>query len=732
MAVHFSVTKALLESTVWTWGPLNHPPLTTSLRFGADGLIKDYTHSNEHSWKLTGNLLEIFDIHGKMIWKFEGIFNNQDSITLVSFPHNDPQWGVFFALQASKANIPSHLLLASELPAPTVPAQPKKVAPPPTPKQPDAKTAKPSTPAAKEEGIRLVIWDLDDTFWEGTLSEGEISPIQRNIDIVKTLNGRGIVNAICSRNTFEDVKARLEQLGIWDDFVFPRISWGPKGPLVKDIIEKIQLRPETVMFVDDNVTNLNEAKHFVPELNVAEPDVLETLLDNPRFKGKPDPDHSRLKRYQVLESKHKDMAATGGDNEAFLRKSDIRVSFHSDIEAEFPRIHDLVNRTNQLNFTKNRWPEDIEEARLRFKEEVEADFDTDVGYVKVADAYGNYGICGFYLSWKDEFLHFLFSCRTMNMGVEQFVWQKLGKRRVPIQGKVGSKLEDPVVDWINVVDDVDTATETSSHSAKRLKVCIRGACDMMMTSNFLRTKVDTLEELNYAYEGWEIIASPRFVALTRDLKDDRNREIIAHLPGIPDGRFKTDILEETSDVYVLSFSQESFHGLYQSKTTGMIVPMGHFGLPYHLPGGPKDKFDYTAVPYDDLVNKYGVEHVSQEQWDFFRNEFVFLGGFNKNLFLKDLRYIFNRMMAAQKKVIIIGLNQAVGRDHKLLEFFAEINSIVRPLAEKYKFDYIDVNDIVRSEDDLAKDGMFGGAHFDRPAYKAISDKILSLLPASAA
>lgn len=176
MAVHFSVTKALLESTVWTWGPLNHPPLTTSLRFGADGLIKDYTHSNEHSWKLTGNLLEIFDIHGKMIWKFEGIFNNQDSITLVSFPHNDPQWGVFFALQASKANIPSHLLLASELPAPTVPAQPKKVTPPPAPKQPDAKTAKPSAPAAKEEGIRLVIWDLDDTFWEGTLSEGEISP----------------------------------------------------------------------------------------------------------------------------------------------------------------------------------------------------------------------------------------------------------------------------------------------------------------------------------------------------------------------------------------------------------------------------------------------------------------------------------------------------------------------------------------------------------------------------
>lgn len=156
----------------------------------------------------------------------------------------------------------------------------------------------------------------------------------------------------------------------------------------------------------------------------------------------------------------------------------------------------------------------------------------------------------------------------MNMGVEQFVWRKLGERHVPIQGKVGSNLETPVVDWIQVVDDVDKSSSDDQSSSKRLQVCIRGACDMMMTSNFLRTKVNTLEELNYAYEGWEIIASPRFVALCKDMKDERNRKIVARLPGIPPNRFETDVLAETSDVYVFSFSQESFHGLYQSKTTG--------------------------------------------------------------------------------------------------------------------------------------------------------------------
>lgn len=102
----------------------------------------------------------------------------------------------------------------------------------------------------------------------------------------------------------------------------------------------------------------------------------------------------------------------------------------------------------------------------------------------------------------------------------------------------------------------------------------------------------------------------------------------------------------------------------------MIIPMGHFSLPYHLPGAPKDKFDYTAVTYDELL-KFGVENVSEEQWNFFRNEFKFLGGFREDIFLRDLRYMFNRLFNAQKRVIIIGLNQSVGRDHKLLEFLAK-------------------------------------------------------------
>lgn len=47
--------------------------------------------------------------------------------------------------------------------------------------------------------LKLVIWDLDDTFWNGTLSEGGIEAIDANIQLIKTLTDCGVINAICSK-----------------------------------------------------------------------------------------------------------------------------------------------------------------------------------------------------------------------------------------------------------------------------------------------------------------------------------------------------------------------------------------------------------------------------------------------------------------------------------------------------------------------------------------------------
>ncbi len=49
--------------------------------------------------------------------------------------------------------------------------------------------------------IKIVIWDLDETFWKGTLSEGAIDAVPLNSKTVQELSSRGIINSIASKNS---------------------------------------------------------------------------------------------------------------------------------------------------------------------------------------------------------------------------------------------------------------------------------------------------------------------------------------------------------------------------------------------------------------------------------------------------------------------------------------------------------------------------------------------------
>src|SRR5438552_7112534 len=202
------------------------------------------------------------------------------------------------------------------------------------------------------EPVRLVVWDLDNTYWNGTLTEGGIQYRRDCHDIVLELAKRGIVSSICSKNDSEHVQEILEREGIWDSFVFPSINWEAKGPRLAALVEAVQLRPPTVLLIDDNPMNRAEAQHFVPGIQVADETIIPKLLDSPLCKGKNDSTLSRLAHYKLLERRHVDERAAGADTSEFLRASNIRISIEHDLDPHYDRAIELINRTNQLNFTK--------------------------------------------------------------------------------------------------------------------------------------------------------------------------------------------------------------------------------------------------------------------------------------------------------------------------------------------------------------------------------------------
>ena len=333
-----------------------------------------------------------------------------------------------------------------------------------------------------ESAVKLVIWDLDDTFWNGTLSEGPVVAIPSNIQMLERLARRGIVSSVCSKNDFEQAKCELEKLGAWDYIVFPVIQWAPKGQAIADLIDRMNFRTENVVFIDDNPANLHDALYYNPDLNCCiNATTLESWIDHSVLAGKADPMLRRLNAYKQLEKRDQSKRELQLSNTDFLRQSHITCEISYDIEPHLERVIELANRTNQLNFTKRRL--DSDERVSEFVDALST-FGYQAGIVRVRDKYADYGIVGFFLihaTFKGKvYNHFVFSCRILNMGVEQYVDEFLRSPELTVQQPVANPVSSfDRVDWISANDGGAIAGPLHQH-----RILVVGGCDMLQFATY--------------------------------------------------------------------------------------------------------------------------------------------------------------------------------------------------------------------------------------------------------
>jgi FkbH-like protein len=396
--------------------------------------------------------------------------------------------------------------------------------------------------------VKLVIWDLDETFWKGTLSEEGMTPVPANIESVKQLARRGIVSSVCSKNDHDMALAALRSLDVLDYFVLPSVSFQSKGKSISSIISALQLRPDNVVFIDDNPSVLAEAGHSCPGLVcLASPDQLVALMDSPFMQGKDDPELTRLKQYHLLAEKHDLKQSTGGNDESFLRQSDIRVEVDYAVEENIDRVIELINRSNQLNYTKRRIETD--DDRRRLLADLHA-FGFNAGVVRVSDRYGEYGVVGFFMTLATlreyRLEHFVFSCRIMNMGVEQYVYDYLKRPEINVVSPVANPVESwPRVDWITDGSHSDVVS-----TLRKYKLVVIGGCDMLQLSTYCSS--DSSEFTNRQQHGLMKRLDDPFLIL-----DDHERvsksELRPHIPAFnADEMLAVKHAVEHADLVVLS------------------------------------------------------------------------------------------------------------------------------------------------------------------------------------
>jgi methoxymalonate biosynthesis protein len=202
--------------------------------------------------------------------------------------------------------------------------------------------------------VKCLVWDLDNTLWQGTLLEDSSVRLPSEIrDVITTLDSRGILQSVASKNDYDLAWQRLEDFGIAEYFVLPRIGWGPKSDSVMDIADKLNFAMNTVAFIDDMPNERAEVTFRVPEVRCYAADQALALPALTEFSPAVVTVDARRRRemYQASFRREAEKESFAGPGEDFLRSLDLEMHIKRADKEELSRVEELTLRTSQMNAT---------------------------------------------------------------------------------------------------------------------------------------------------------------------------------------------------------------------------------------------------------------------------------------------------------------------------------------------------------------------------------------------
>ncbi|HYU35606.1 MAG TPA: HAD-IIIC family phosphatase [Thermoanaerobaculia bacterium] len=279
-----------------------------------------------------------------------------------------------------------------------------------------------------KQTIKCVVWDLDNTVWDGILLEDrEVVLRPHVVEILKTLDERGILHSVASRNEHDLAMAKLQEFGIAEYFLYPQINWNPKSGSVAQIAKDINIGLDAIAFVDDQPFEREEVAFTHEKVLCIDSGVLDGLLDRPEFMPRFITDDSRLRRQMYMADirRNREEEQYVGPTEEFLATLDMVFTIHPAREEDLKRAEELTVRTNQLNTTGYTYSyEELDELSRSPRHHLLIS--------QLEDRHGSYGKIGLTLIehdpdvWTIKLL--LMSCRVMSKGVGMVMIHYLARR----------------------------------------------------------------------------------------------------------------------------------------------------------------------------------------------------------------------------------------------------------------------------------------------------------------
>ncbi|WP_410567488.1 HAD-IIIC family phosphatase [Amycolatopsis sp. cmx-4-61] len=265
--------------------------------------------------------------------------------------------------------------------------------------------------------VKCLVWDLDDTLWDGVVLEGDRPrPFPAAVDALHALDRRGILHAVAGRGDRARATAHLAEHALDEMFCAVAVGWGAKSAAIRGIAADLNIGLDTVAFIDNDPVERAEVTAALPMVRCYAAERAGGLAALAEFRPEEVTDEARLRRRRYLAERDRAAAERvfPGSPAEFLTSLELTMTVRAATEDDFARAHELTVRTHQLNTTGRT----LDAARLR---ELTSSERHEVLVVDVTDRFGGHGTVGLAvlrLAGPDVVLELLLtSCRVLNRGV---------------------------------------------------------------------------------------------------------------------------------------------------------------------------------------------------------------------------------------------------------------------------------------------------------------------------
>jgi FkbH-like protein len=266
---------------------------------------------------------------------------------------------------------------------------------------------------------KCLIWDLDNTLWEGVCLEGNVRVRPEVADAVAELDRRGILQSIASRGDAGLAQQALGRNGLAGFFLAPQVNWLPKPQSIIRISKELRLSFDAIAFIDDDPFEREQVSYMLPDVLTLDARCANQLPGLPDFSPADITPEARARRqlYKMgLEAARTEVGFAC--REDFLASCQMKLTVRPMAETDIPRVEELTTRTHQLNTTGlTLGRSDLERIFHDSSDEPR------VTVAELHDRFGGHGIIGVAITeparpvWR--LISFAVSCRVMGRGIER-------------------------------------------------------------------------------------------------------------------------------------------------------------------------------------------------------------------------------------------------------------------------------------------------------------------------